>query len=186
MKQDLQCHITMFNGRYKTTSINGKTSRPVSYGKPWGIFPGACHSWPRALNCLLNKVGSCNEDQVAVVRRVICGNACRERPMRVEVWADRKSILDHSLDWAYCMLNSFLSMPHDLFLLLCSRVLPFICVWTEWRCLALQKPDRWVSPQVRVGKGKWKQTLLKSGTFSFAIIPRWLLLSLITQTMFVR
>lgn len=93
-------------------------------------------------------MGNCNGDQVAVLRQDICGNACRERPMRVEVWADRKSILDQSLDWAYCMLNSFLSTPHDLFLLSCSRLPPFICVWTEWRCLALQKPDGWVSPEV--------------------------------------
>ncbi len=30
-------------------------------------------------------MGSCNGDQVAVLRQDICGNACRERPMRVEV-----------------------------------------------------------------------------------------------------
>lgn len=106
-------------------------------------------------------MGSYNGYQVAVVRQEICRNACRERPMRVEVWADRKSILDQSLDWVYCMLNSFLSTPHDLFLLSCSHLLPFICVWTEWRSFALQKPDRCVSPTVReviIVWGKWRQT----------------------------
>lgn len=163
--------LTMFNERYKTaynwTSISGKTSRQVSYRKPRGILSGACHSWPRALNCLLNKVGMWWEavmgiNGVAVVRRKICGNAWRERPVRVEVWADRKSILDQSLDWAYCMLNSFLSTPHDLS---SSHVLAF--------CLSYvcgQNEDVWHIRNQTAGLvlgsarvviivwGKWRQT----------------------------